>query len=80
MNIGAVILKSGKEIIKKYIDSSIENHDQINEKIAEIINTKKCPDGSKLELCTFHTCFSPGEKIRRRKAVSYTHLRAHETG
>lgn len=72
MNIGAVILKSGKEIVKKYTDSSIENHDQINEKITQIMNTKKCPEGRKLELCTFHTCFSPDDKGKaRRKDYDY---------
>ena len=66
MEIGAVVLKSGKELIKKYIDFSIENHDDIDDRIKSLINSKKCPDDKKLELCTYHSRFSSDNKSNRR--------------
>lgn len=72
MEIGAIVLKSNKDVIKKYIDNSIENFDILDDKLKSFINTKKCPDGKKLELCVFHSCFSPDSKSnRRRKDYDY---------
>jgi hypothetical protein len=72
MSLGAAVFKSGKDVIKKYFDTSIENYDEIDNKTRVLFNDKKCSFGNKLELCTFHSCFSPDTvKNRRRKDYDY---------
>jgi hypothetical protein len=73
MSIGAVVLKSGTEFKTQYCDTSIQSYTSSNN-IDKFFTSKKCPDGRKVDLCVFHSCFNeklPQDSQERQKLYDY---------
>jgi hypothetical protein len=74
MNIGAIVIKQGKDVKTNYYDTMIQNHISSDKFVDTFINSKKCPDGRKVDFCVFHSYFDdklPQDDNGRKRLYDY---------